>query len=199
MHVGDTTTAEVGSARGRRRGRHPAGGFTLAELMVVIAIIAVVSVIAFFGFARPSAASQATSISRDLYFALHRARLQATTQGQQVRVWLCRSADSTCGSTGIWFTQFTTSLGTWTPTGSVGAGEQGVITRRNAWVSEIKDNGGATLGATVNASVTFMPDGSTATGASEGRLITVVDNNGATGFSIQIFAATGLVRLWQTK
>jgi prepilin-type N-terminal cleavage/methylation domain-containing protein len=194
MHAGGITVP--GGTRARGGG---SAGFTLTELMVVVAIIALVSGIAYFGFARPSAASQTTSMSRDLYFALNRARLQATTGGSQVRVWLCRTADSTCATAGTWFMQIAQSTGMQTPSGWNAVGESGLITRRDAWVSEIKDNGGATLGASVNASVTFMPDGSTATGSNEGRLITVTDMSGSTSMSIRIFSATGLVRLWQTK
>jgi prepilin-type N-terminal cleavage/methylation domain-containing protein len=197
MHGAGITATAV--ARGGRRLRHRAAGFTLTELMVVVAIIAIVSAIAFFGFARPSAASQATSISRDLYFALQRARLQATAEGSQVRVWLCRSVDATCAATGTWFTQVATSPGMGTKFDWVAAGEQGRIARPDAWVSAIKDNGGTTLGATVNAVVTFMPDGSTAAAANEGRLITITDQYGANTFSIRIFSATGLVRLWQPQ
>lgn len=197
MHGGDITAA--GGARGGRRARHRAGGFTLTELMVVVGIIAIVSAIAFFGFARPSAASQATSISRDLFFAMHRARLQATTSGQQVQVWLCRSVDSTCAATGTWIMRVADQTGM-SPLSWTTVAERGVITKRDAWVSAVSlASSGVTIGATTNVSMTFRPDGTAESGGGSWDLVTVVDQGGATEIRIRVFLATGLVRQWQTK
>jgi len=175
------------------------GGFTLTELLVVVAILAIVGAIAFFGFIRPTAAGQASGIARDLYFAMQRARLQAIAGGSQVRVWICRSVDSNCTTSGVWFAELAATQGMSPPTAWVQTGERGSIMSRNARVASVGPASGSPLPATTNVNVTFMPNGSAVPGGGTWDVITVTDDAGATGYSIRVFFATGLVRLWQTK
>jgi Tfp pilus assembly protein FimT len=166
--------------------------------MVTVAIIALVAGIALFGLNRPAGASHSAALARDLYFSLNRARLQATTTGFQTRMWLCRAAGGSCTRAGVWFLQVAGQTGITTPTSWANSGDVGLISRNDAAVTTIVDAGGTALAANVNASITFLPDGTMATGANEARLISVADTQGLAQHSIRVWSATGLIRMWQT-
>jgi type IV fimbrial biogenesis protein FimT len=75
-------------------------GFTLIELMIVIAIIGIVLAIAVPAFAEIVKKSRISSLSQDLYGAIAYTRSEAIKRGGGVT--LCKSADNaTCGTTGV--------------------------------------------------------------------------------------------------
>ena len=167
-------------------------GFTLTELLVVLVLLAVIAALAFFGLGRPSAAASADAMARDLSFALTRARLQATSSGFQVRVWLCASTDASCPTAGTWRVEQAGQPGPRPPTSWIDGGLRGPIRRGDAWVASVRDDSGTVL--TGNVSVLFRPDGS-----ADGRRIEVSDSQSAVRHLIRVFAATGLVRHWQER
>lgn len=76
-------------------------GFSLIELMVVIAIVAILAALAVPGFQGMISSSNLTSTTNDLITTFARARSDAIHRGKRVTV--CMSADSTeCTSSGDW-------------------------------------------------------------------------------------------------
>jgi type IV fimbrial biogenesis protein FimT len=84
-------------------------GFTLVEMMTVIAIMAIVSAIAIPNFYSFAAGMKLRSASRDLYSAFQKARMNAIRQNTRWAVVCTNSAykvvdcgtDNVCGGSGV--------------------------------------------------------------------------------------------------
>ena len=80
---------------------HRQAGFTLIEVIVVVAIIGILAAIAIPSFRGFTNSSSVTSATNDLVSAFNLARSEAVTRG--VAVTVCKSANqSSCITTGSW-------------------------------------------------------------------------------------------------
>lgn len=78
-----------------------AGGFTLVELMIAVAIVAVVLGLALPGFQQLSTTTRLTNYANELSSAIYLARSEAIKRNQDVR--LCATSDgSSCATEGGW-------------------------------------------------------------------------------------------------
>ena len=83
------------------RGAHCAAGFTLPELMVVIALVAMLMAMAVPAVGSGLASLKLTSASNNLLFDIYLARSEAIKRNG--RVVICKSADAaTCATSGGW-------------------------------------------------------------------------------------------------
>src|SRR5262245_53665692 len=63
---------------------HARAGYTLVELMVVIAIIVILSAIGLFSIRKPNVRVASQGLAREIYALASNARLAAATSGRQV-------------------------------------------------------------------------------------------------------------------
>jgi type IV fimbrial biogenesis protein FimT len=85
----------------RARRPHPAGGFTLVELLVVMAIIALLLRLAIPLFQDAALSNKLTSYANSFFGSAQLARGEAIKRNAVVRI--CRSATGTaCATTGTW-------------------------------------------------------------------------------------------------
>jgi prepilin-type N-terminal cleavage/methylation domain-containing protein len=170
-------------------------GFTLVELMVVVAIIGVLASIGIFAIAPLTNAQNAAAIARSVQFELARARQEAVGDNKQ-RQLSCAAATSGKGNVCTYYIAHTTGMGTiaqWDKAGDViNTGSHAQI-----WnIATVTDNAasGGSSGSKMSAAltVTFFPDG-TASAAT----VYVCDTQATPGHKskVLVYPGTGLSKL----
>jgi len=94
----DTVAKAAGSTFGRKA---YAGGMTMTELMITVAVLAILMVVAVPSFKNASLGSRLSAAANDLLASVQLARSEAIKRN--VAVTLCASADgATCAASGGW-------------------------------------------------------------------------------------------------
>jgi prepilin-type N-terminal cleavage/methylation domain-containing protein len=181
----------------RRRAR----GFTLPELMAVVAIVGVMGAVAMATLNGATSSNNSAALARSLHFAMMNARSAALSDGYQRRLncTLAASAfNSFCTVDKLCLPGMspnTTSCTTvWTPQSRINCGSHATIWNvTNATEPGTGTQGGAQVVG--SKTVLFYPDGSSDT---TGKTIYVGDTkatNAANQFKIYVYSATGMARL----
>jgi prepilin-type N-terminal cleavage/methylation domain-containing protein len=178
-------------------------GFTLMELMVVVAIVTTFASMGAFAIAGGARAQGAASLARAIHFAMIRARNEAIADGFQRRLnctatdcvvqtatvagmaaqsdWSASGSDASGGPQArVWSIDTQTDLAPTSPgAGPLGSGSGGGTTSAMA-----------VLGGPSAPTVIFYPDG-TASSAT----VFVTDVNQDHHYKVYVFAATGMARM----
>ena len=149
----------------------PQAGFTLMELIIVLALIGILAVIAIPSLVGFSDSSTVTSAANDLVSSFNLAKSEAVTRGMNVTV--CKSADqATCIAAGNW--------------------DQG-------WIVFTDDNGDGDVDVADNDTVlrVFQAPGRNATLVAAGNLVNRITyaSTGFSGFNGNISVTAGARRL----
>jgi prepilin-type N-terminal cleavage/methylation domain-containing protein len=173
----------VGSL-GRRGDRRGDGGFTLPELLAVVAIFSVVAALGAHAMAGSTRAQATQGLARSIQYLLQRARAEAVSDGFQRRL-SCVAAGCTlqvASSAGMGVP------GAWTDAGpAVQSGPSCSIYAVGPMVSL---GGAPPAGAGATATVVLYPDG-TATGAT----LYLADLDGGNRIKLFVFPATAMTRV----
>jgi prepilin-type N-terminal cleavage/methylation domain-containing protein len=165
-------------------------GFTLVELMIVVAIVGILSGVALFALAPTGNAQDAAALARSLHFAMQRARVDAASDNRQRRL----SCNATLPQSCVY--QMATTVGMSGTVAFQNAGDN-IQAGRHAQVYNVTpttdagvDNSGARMSGP--QTITFYPNG-TASAAT----VYVSDTNAtpSSKYKIFVFAGTGLARL----
>lgn len=166
---------EVATSRHRLACARRAAGFTLIEVMIVVAILAIFAGIAAPNFRELITQNRMTSQANDLLAALQFARSEAITRGR--RVSICPSNNGTACTNSAWqggWIVFAEGL-----TGTIGTYESAGDT-----LLRVQQALQGTSTLTVGGNITFQPNGTVATA----RTFTLCPNDGSSvrGRSIPI-------------
>ncbi len=166
---------EVATSRHRLACARRAAGFTLIEVMIVVAILAIFAGIAAPNFRELITQNRMTSQANDLLAALQFARSEAITRGR--RVSICPSNSGTACTNSAWqggWIVFAEGL-----TGTIGTYESAGDT-----LLRVQQALQGTSTLTVGGNITFQPNGTVETA----RTFTLCPNDGssAIGRSIPI-------------
>lgn len=77
-----------------RTSRPPDGGFTMAELMVAIALLGLMAALAIGGYARWATSSAHVGTAREIQTTMRQAHQQAVTEGRATCVWFDTAAST---------------------------------------------------------------------------------------------------------
>jgi prepilin-type N-terminal cleavage/methylation domain-containing protein len=160
-------------------------GYTLAEVLAVVAIAGIAAALGAHGIAGSSRAQSTAALSRSLHFAMLRARAEALGDGTQRRLNClaggCRL--EIAGARGMG------AQGAWSDGGLA------VTTGPSARICSVEP--ATLLGPSVpstplgsGSTIVFFPDG-TASAAT----VFVADRNGGNPAKVYVFAATGMSRM----
>ncbi|MDH3993650.1 MAG: GspH/FimT family pseudopilin [Gammaproteobacteria bacterium] len=170
-------------AAANSKGRRRAGGFTIIELMVVLAIVAAVLVLVPPGMAQLALTTNLKSYSHEMLTSLHLTRSEAIKRN--VPVTLCVSTDGTsCAGAGSW------------AQGWIILAPDGTVIRRQQAIPDGFRMTGSTGGAGDQPMV-FQPSGTASTSSN----ITVCRQVPAVGNQERVvrLTATGRARVTTTR
>jgi prepilin-type N-terminal cleavage/methylation domain-containing protein len=162
-------------------------GFTLVELMVVVAIIGVMSGIAIFSLSVNNNGKSSAALARKVQFIMQRARIEAATDYRQRQIY-CDPATRTC----TYRIADVAGMGTPAFTNSIDAVDWGRYAQ--VWnittTTDLTTNNGTQM--TTAKTVTFYPNGTATAGT-----VYVCDTSNATTnhFKVFVYAGTGMARL----
>lgn len=173
------TALPVSLARNGRVARHSPsfgawGGFTVIELMIVLAIAAILSTVVVPSFLETARSVRASSASDDLSLAASLARSEAMVRNAEVRV--CASNDTKNCNTNDW------TQGWIVKTGSGGGGGEVLRRWRDPAENLDIDNGS---GSDPAATLTFDADGSL-DGGQETLVLSIDQCNGLKQYRISV-------------
>jgi prepilin-type N-terminal cleavage/methylation domain-containing protein len=186
----------------RRRPRR-AKGFTLPEIMAVVAIVGVLGAVAMATLNGATSGQNAASLARSLEFAMMNARSSALSDGTQRRL------NCTLSASGAWasycdveklclagMNPVTSGCSpAWNRQVRIPFGSHATVWNVTDTTDYAANNAGSTQVSGVSKMVTFYPDGSADT---TGKTVYVADTNGANKgnqFKIYVYSATGMSRL----
>lgn len=176
------------------RSRHSAIGFTLVELMIVIAIIAILTAAAMFSLSGYGKAQDPAALARGVQLMMIRARGDALADNHQRQL--------SCTLAGC---SYFTANAAWTGSGAcpggvspcwvdgadrVLAGSHALLFNIDHTTDYKTSTPGTQMTGTQVATITFRPDGS-ATPAT----VYIADGNGTNQLKVYVFAGTGMARL----
>jgi prepilin-type N-terminal cleavage/methylation domain-containing protein len=160
-------------------------GFTLVELMIVVAIMGVMGSVAMYALAASTSHQGAASLARSLQLAAQRARTEAVSDHRQRRL--------SCTAGGCSHQIATTSgMGsvTFQPAGSeLAVGKHARIWNLTDTTDVAIDNSGSAMAGT--RTLTFFPDGS----ATRATIYVNDSARGTTRYKVYVYAGTGMARL----
>ncbi|HEY7955793.1 MAG TPA: type II secretion system protein [Polyangia bacterium] len=169
-------------------------GFTLIELMVVIAIIAIMTVAAMFSLSGYGKAQDPAALARGVQLMMIRARGDALADNHQ-RELSCTTAGCTYFSANTAWTGSGACPGAvspcWVDAGDrVQTGNRALLFDIDSTTDYKTSTPGTQLTSAQTKTITFRPDG-TATPAT----VYISDGNGNNAFKVYVFAGTGMARL----
>ena len=168
-----------------RREGHSADGFTLVELMMVLAVVAILLTVAVPSFGAIMHSSKLTSASNSLLSSMLLARSEAIKR--RSRVTLCKTADGiSCAAAGGWEQGWIV----FHDANDSGARESGEMVIE--WMQHLPDSLRLTGNTTVAKYVSFVPTGVTRLvgGGFQAGTVTVCNASGASTEARQIIISS---------
>jgi prepilin-type N-terminal cleavage/methylation domain-containing protein len=162
-----------------------ARGFTLVELMMVVALFGVMAALGAYAIAGTTRAQETAALSRSIQFALLQARADAVGDGYQRRL-NCSARSCT--------EEMATSPGMGTPAGwksagsTIVAGRQGQVWAVDAATEIAQTNPAGPIAQ--SAFAVFYPDGTAAPST-----VYVCDQGCVRHYKVYVFSATGMAHL----
>jgi prepilin-type N-terminal cleavage/methylation domain-containing protein len=194
-------------ARTLQRRRPRALGFTLPELLTVVAITGVLAAIAMFSLSGSGNDQNAAALARSIQMAMLRARTEALSDGSARQLRCGPSVSS--GTMTAAFAGCSFWVGTAkgaNPAGwieesyNVQASSHALIWNITANPTDVAASAG-TLPMTTNWSITFNPSGTVIAGGGTtptGATVFVCDKTGNHRYKVYVFKGTGLSKLVNT-
>jgi prepilin-type N-terminal cleavage/methylation domain-containing protein len=186
--------------------RRPGGGFTLVELMIVIAMVSVVGALAARIYSRGVRGEAAPAFARSLLSTILEARHAAMSMGRASRVTLVPGSSGSRvvvdlwePSTSSWVTQMTTAVPSGVslcrPDASV---QLGTVTPTCPLTSGMSNT--VCFTSTSRVTVTASPSGcpTTATSTATGATLYFVTTAGDKKYRVVIWGLTGMAKLMDT-
>lgn len=171
-------------------------GFTLPELMAVVAIVGVMAAVAMSAINGSSSGVSAGALARSLQFSMMNARSQALSDGfmRQLNCTLAASSYNGFCNVEKCTVPGNAACTTWNVEQRINFGTHATIWNLTNSTDAATSNAGGVQATGVKV-ITFKPDGSSDT---TGKTIYVADTNGSNKsnqFKIFVYPGTGMARL----